>query len=310
MPRGWYPEADRYRTLNYGDPKGEKNQNRPLFFVDHIMEGYKHVLDAGMAGVGVTFGIGQDGSVSQYTSILDAHWGNGLSGKKALYDRTNTHLAALEKMPGAVWRPTVSGGVRYDYLSKDDINLPNSHSISIEHAGFTGNEWPTQMVEASISVKRWCLEELERIGMPMRFDTNALVGHHQIDGVHRTGCPGSGWPRETMLQALGDESMIRKNGFASRLENRSFVQPKTGFKLDIAKDFKLPSNARQVRLEIFMHSGGLVVRDGNNAYAGQVSHVWDKQHGVVDVFPKDGVILLDFQPKSKVSRIGCLGYVA
>ena len=104
--------------------------------------------------------------------------------------------------------------------------------------------------------------------------------------------------------------MIRRNGYARRLENRSFDRARKGFKLNLAKDFKLPANARQVRLEIFMHAGGLVVRDGNNAYAGQVSHVWKKQHGVVDVYPKDGVVLLDIEPRSKVHRIGCLGYVA
>lgn len=312
MPKGWYDGAKRLPTPNFGYPKGTKNQNRPLFFVDHIMAGYKRTLDAGMAGVGVTFGIGLDGSISQYTSIFDAHWGNGLSGNRALYDRSNPHLSGLERLPGANWGKQWNAvwKVYFHYLARGGVNLPNSHSISIEHEGFTGDQWPEPMVDATVRVKRWCLDELARAGMPMHFDTDALVGHYQIDGVHRVNCPGDGWARATILQAIEGESMKRKNGFAQAFENKSFNLAKKGIKLNVVKEFKVPAGASQVRIEIFMDAGGIVVRDGSKAYAGQVSQRWDKQHGVIDAYPKDNVIYLDVEKASKVRRIGCLGYVA
>ncbi|MEX0786890.1 MAG: hypothetical protein WD939_09650 [Dehalococcoidia bacterium] len=310
MPRGWCPFAVARPTKNFGYPAGTRGQNKPLFFVDHIMEGWKQTLDRGMAGVGVTFGIGLDGSISQYTSIFDAHWGNGLSGRKQLYDRSNSRLASLEQLPGSQWIRVTLDGIPYEALIAGGVNLPNSHSISTEHEGFTGNAWPQPMVEANIRVKRWCLEELARAGMPIELDSEALVGHFQIDGVHRVNCPGTAWAKDSVLQALGEPPMIRKNGIAKSFEDRTFAQAARGVTLEIASEFKLPATARQVRVEVFMASGGVVVRDGTKAYAGQVSQLWNKQHGEIDVLPKDGTIYLDFEKGSKVKRIGCLGYLA
>ena len=60
------------------------------------------------------------------------------------------------------------------------------------------------MIEATIRIKRWCLKELERKGLPMTADDDLLIGHFQIDGVNRVNCPGPEWPRGRILKAVGD----------------------------------------------------------------------------------------------------------
>ena len=218
MPDGWCPFAVRRDDVNtYGYPPGTHGQNRPLVFVDHIIDGWKRTLDRGdwrlNNSVGVHFGIGRDGSISQYASIFDAHWGNGLVGAASQadrrgierYDRSNRHLAAIEEEgtwqagSGNWWLSAPSGG-----------SLLNQRSISTEHEGFPFDKsgfdatWPEEMIEATIRIKRWCLEELERKGLPMMADDDLLIGHFQIDGVNRVNCPGPEWPRGRILADVSD----------------------------------------------------------------------------------------------------------
>lgn len=200
---GWCPFAVRRPTANFGYPQGKRGQNRPLFFVDHIMAGWKRTLDdpgwREPAGVGVHFGIGRDGSISQYTSIFDAHWGNGVAGAAHAgdrrgverYDRSNRHLAALEREGEWVLGTDLRGNVFWWLRAASGGSLLNQRSISIEHEGFPYDRpaanfdatWPRAMVEASLRVKRWCVEELTGAGLPVRVDGDVLVGHFQIDGV-------------------------------------------------------------------------------------------------------------------------------
>jgi hypothetical protein len=207
MPDGICPFAEWRPTGNYGYGQGTHGQNRPLFFVDHIMAGWKRTLDdAGWRepnGVGVHFGIGKDGSISQYTNILDASWGNGVSGSKERYDRGNRHLAELERQGS--WVPVTYVGTRAYALLIGGVNAANSHSISTEHEGQPGDAWTPAMLAANIRVKQWCIAELARVGRPMTVDNDVLAGHFQIDGVHRANCPGPNWPRATILAAIQQE---------------------------------------------------------------------------------------------------------
>lgn len=220
MPDGWCPFAVPRPTANFGYPRGTRGQNRPLFFVDHIMDGWKRTLDdpnwREPAGVGVHFGIGRDGSMSQYTSIFEAHWGNGVAGaahaddRRAIerYDRSNRHLAALEQE--GEWRlgMDLRGNVFWWLRAPNGGSLLNMRSISIEHEGFPFDRdgfdatWPPAMIEASVRVKRWCVGELRAAGMPLDVDADALAGHFQIDGVNRVNCPGPEWPRDRILAGI------------------------------------------------------------------------------------------------------------
>lgn len=228
MPDGWCPFAAALPTANFGYPKGARGQNRPVIFVDHIMAGWKRTLDdpgwREPAGVGVHFGIGRDGSVSQYTSVLDAHWGNGVAGAASAndrrgierFDRSNSRLAALERQGD--WVYTSSGWWLVRTENGRRVSVLNSASISIEHEGFPFDRdafdatWPQAMIDASIRVKRWCLDELARLGRSFqREDDEMLVGHFQIDGVNRLHCPGPEWPRGRVLAGTTQSSQRRND---------------------------------------------------------------------------------------------------
>lgn len=213
MPKGWCPFAKAIPTRSFGYRKGRTGQNKPLFFVDHIIGGHKSTLDHpdywNNSGLSTTFAIGKDGLISQYVSIFDAHYGNGISGKdgsgKITYNLTNNrHLAALEREGSWVHVdvPYGNGTLPYGSLVKGGVSMLNSHSISTEHDGFTGTRWTDEMVASDIRVKLWCLKELRQYGIPMDVDDDMLVSHKQIDGRHRGNCPGTGWARDKILAAL------------------------------------------------------------------------------------------------------------
>jgi hypothetical protein len=202
----------------FGYPGGTQRQNQPLFFVDHIMAGWKSTMDRPgwqeSAGISAHFGIGRDGSISQYVNIFDASYANGLTGThrddtdfgKRNYDRANRHLAAVEATPGATWRLLELHGLPYWNLVDPaaGLSLLNARSITIEHEGIDpGEAWTPQMVEADIVVKFWCLQELQRERYPpIVVDDDAIVGHNQIDPVNRPHCPGVGRPRADILARL------------------------------------------------------------------------------------------------------------
>ena len=226
MSDGWCSFAARIPTANFGYPKGTRGQNRPVLFVDHIIAGWKRVLDdpgwREPAGVGVHFGIGRDGSISQYTSIFDASWGNGVAGGRSAADRTgidrfdrgNRQLAVLEGQ--GKWDFTPSGWWLWRMEGGRQVSVLNTATISTEHEGFPFDQgnfdatWPDAMIEATVKVKRWCLGELQEAGMPMTVDRHLLAGHFQIDGVNRVNCPGPEWPRERILERVSELMDPRK----------------------------------------------------------------------------------------------------
>ncbi|HEX9562833.1 MAG TPA: hypothetical protein VF981_02635, partial [Gemmatimonadaceae bacterium] len=207
--RGWCPFARQHRGPGregpFGYPAGRRDQNRPVIFIDHRMGGYKRTLDNDLwrheNWVGVTFGIGRDGSLDQYCSIFDAHWGNGIAGDVARYDRSNARLAELEKRGHWIARPSYSRTAHS--LDAGGMNILNAGSISTEFEDETLDQpWTDAMVEMSIRSKLWCLDELETYGMPMVRDLHMVGGHFQIDAVNRPGCPGSHHPKAKVLAAL------------------------------------------------------------------------------------------------------------
>lgn len=322
--RGICPLAVWRPTANFGYPKGMAGQNHPTFFVDHIMGGYKRVLDDAAwrepAGVGVHFGIGRDGSISQYTNIFDAHYGNGITGYpdgRNLFDRTNRHLAALETRPGARWQTVVVGGLNYWNLvgPLDDghiASLCNGFSISTEHEGLNGSlAWTDEMLDASARVKQWCIEELRREGMDLAVDADMLAGHFQIDPIHRAACPGSAWPKAALLDRLkeGGDSMIRHNAIAAWFENRDFPAGVDGGEMQIAGDFTLPVTEGTVRVEAFLDAGRIAFADAvSHAYAGAVDTQEGSHTGIVDVKIAAGVCFFDCVPGTRIRRLGCLAY--
>jgi N-acetylmuramoyl-L-alanine amidase-like protein len=317
---GWCPFAVVHPSGPFGYPAGRRGQNQPLFFVDHRMAGFKHTLDddawRAANGVGVHFGIGLDGAVSQYASIFDASWGNGVTGSVERYDRRNRHLAAIEAL--GMWRAVLAGGVRaYALVDRDGVNVINSHSISVEHedCGRAGVAWPPPMLAADVAVKAWCVEQLVAAGLPMSLDDDVLLGHRQIDPVNRADCPGVTWPPREILYRLhaatgGDEMWVRLNGQALWWSGRRLGPTRDGvMRLDI--DFPaLPATARAVDLEVFLDPasrGALVLRDGDGAYAGQVNP--HRVQSFIRAVPHDRQLRFDVTADLTVELVGVLGYL-
>ncbi len=320
MLDGWCPFAVAHPSGPFGYPAGTHGQNRPLFFIDHRMAGFKRTLDddawRASNGVGVHFGIGLDGSVSQYASIVDASWGNGVAGSVERYDRRNRHLAAIEAL--GTWRAVVAAGLRaYALVDGAGVNVINAHSIAIEHedGGRAGVAWPPAMLAADIAVKAWCTEQFAAAGIPLAIDDDVLVGHCQIDAVNRPDCPGATWPRREILEGLrtavgGDGMWVRLNGQASWWSGRALGPQRDGvMRLDV--DFPvLPASAHAVDLEIFLDPssrGAFIVRDGNGSYAGQVNP--RRLQSVVRAVPADRQLRFDSTGDITIELIGVVGYL-
>ncbi len=318
---GWCPFAVAHPSGPFGYPVGTHGQNRPLFFVDHRMAGFKRTLDddawRASNGVGVHFGIGLDGAVSQYASIFDASWGNGVTGSVERYGRRNRHLTAIEAL--GAWRAVVSGGARaYALVDAAGVNVINAHSISIEHEdrGRAGVAWPQAMLAADIAVKAWCIEHLAAAGTPLTVDDDVLVGHCQIDPANRPDCPGATWPRREILEGLkraaggGDEMWIRLNGQASWWSGRRLGPTRDGvMRLDVDLP-ALPATARAVDLEVFLDPssrGAFVLRDGDGAYAGQVNP--RRLQSVIRAVPRDRLLRFDVTGDITIEMVGVVGYL-
>ncbi len=271
MPRGWCPFARHLPRTTFGYPRGTAGQNRPRAFVCHVMEGYKRTMDEGdwmeRAVVSVTAAVGRDGSLSQYMSIFNAHWGNGIA------NRPDLGCAFVRDMRArtATVAPVGSGEA---WLDARGVNVFNAHSIALEHEGFSGEPFPERMVTAAVQFLRWCNDELRREGyLPVPIDDDHVIGHAVIDSVDRAGCPGSGWPKRRYLELLAsveEDAMIRHvrpNQNWPRPPG-SAVAPGT-YTIRGALDFALPDGVRWLQLEVRAEGPGRVtVLDGGAPFTG------------------------------------------
>lgn len=215
MADGICPFADWRATKNHGYG-GRTGQNKPLIITSHIMGGYKRTMDntawLDSSGISSHFGIGPgENNISQYVNILNASYANGITGYPAgkdRIDRTNRHIAAIEKEPGARWQQVTVGGLPYWNLVGDVGggiigSLYNCRSVTIEHEGVNQTTpWDEGMIRSTIRVQQWIIEESARLGMPLTVDADLLVGHFQLDPIHRPYCPGPAWPKARILAAL------------------------------------------------------------------------------------------------------------
>lgn len=214
MTRGIMPGAVWRPVASFGYPQGRHGQNVPLLFVDHIMSGWKSTMDRPgwqeSAGVSAHFGIGDDGSISQYVNIFDASWANGVVGGVSssdrrgidLYNRRNPRLALLEQRGGGLagWRYIAGTGWT---MSANGANVWNTATVSIEHENMSGVAWSDAKMAASVAVKKWVSEELLRDGSaPIPFTAEGIIGHADIDKINRAACPGTGRDLEKMIAML------------------------------------------------------------------------------------------------------------
>lgn len=328
MTKGICPFAVWRPTTNFG--YGGREENRPLLFVDHIMGGYKSTMDntAWLNGSGISshFGIGKDGSISQYVNIFEAAYGNGLVGQSPrgsrrgidLYNRANPRLAHIEQEAGANWRTVeLSTGPKWT-LSIGGANAWNVRSISTEHEGLNQNDaWVPAMVDADIRVKRWCSQELVANGYSaIPFLREGIIGHNDIDAIDRPYCPGPGRPLDTIIAALNqgtqlqeDEIMNTYNGIVPRLQQAVPPLHVQADEFINAEGTRLPTEVRRLRIEVYLKLENppgtkVQVKNGDGSYAGQVG--WDGAHyGVVDVDVTGG---FGIEGNAQLAQVGIVGW--
>lgn len=148
--------------------------------IDHIAQGSLAGCDAILRdpspggdpdrAVSAHFAIGATGAIHQYVKLSDSAWGNGI-------------VEAGNTMP-ATW-PKVD---------------PNWFTISIEHAGLTGQPLTPAQYQADLALHGWLLGQLQ---LPVTPDT--ITGHFRISPQTRAHCPGSAFYFERLR---GDLSPI------------------------------------------------------------------------------------------------------
>lgn len=301
MTDGICPFAEWRPTKNHGYG-ARTGQNRPLFIVSHIMSGYKRTMDdiswLDSSGISSNFSIGDDGSISQYVNIFNASYANGITGYTPgtpRIDRTNRHIAAIEKEPGARWQMVTVGGIQYWNLVGDvgggvTGSLFNCRSVTIEDEGFSGQPWPRPKVEASIRLHQWIIEECAGVGRPLEVDEDLLVGHHQLDPIHRAGCPGSGWPKAEILSRLQEEDMYNQHDVWALKDLE--VAPGQRFPVNAREVFGVPKQAKRIDLELFSKSGyGVVLHGDTQSQAGRCG--WSRTPATSDGYETVRSVCLD-----------------
>lgn len=182
--RGWMPGVTVVKTMAFGYTTIEPGTMQARGVMSHIMQGYQRTMvqwaqeRPPQAMKSAHFSISRKGEVIQHVSIFDPCWAAG--GAR-----------------GATW-------IEYDGTN------PNWYTVSIEHEGFAirpnyGYDyvyadirpWPAAMVEASIRVQRWVLEQH---GLTATTDT--IIGHYMTDQLYRKHDPGPQWPRDEIIAAL------------------------------------------------------------------------------------------------------------
>lgn len=204
VARGAAAPAIQQRLIDFNFDKGRFGQ-KITAICDHIMQdnltsvdGFFHGKNAGASS---HYGVGTDGTIYQWVKDEDMAWGNGLGYEAdgrpyVLVGNPSRHL--LEK-------PDLNVGW-INQAVQNRIN-PNYLTISIEHAGHTGDKFTEAQYQATLQLHRFLID---KYGIPPLRDH--IVGHYQISGVNKPFCPGTGFPWDRLMADLGmDENGNNKN---------------------------------------------------------------------------------------------------
>jgi len=82
---------------------------------------------------------------------------------------------------------------------------PNRLTISIEHEGKTGEEYPEAQYQATLFLHKMLVSQFQ---IPV--DRHHIIGHYQIDSVNRPQCPGRAFPWSRLMEDL--QNMVNQNG--------------------------------------------------------------------------------------------------
>lgn len=130
------------------------------------------------SGVSSHFIIDFDGAISQMVSIFDSAWANGL-----WWDAPNRCWRAPRKTQTTApivtprW-PNILPGTN-----------PNRYTISIEHAGKSGERAPATQIAATVKLLRWLADQFTIVWTVGR----TLIRHADINPLDKPFCPGAGF---------------------------------------------------------------------------------------------------------------------
>jgi N-acetylmuramoyl-L-alanine amidase len=169
--QGWAPFVERQATPNF--TRGRHGYKLEAMVI-HIMEGgFQSSIDyMKQKGVSASFCVSRTGRMVQTVSTDDTAYGNGLSwiaGRRQWLDPQNCPV-----------KPPWSG-----------LHVPDNpifYTSSIEHEGFTGTPWTSEMYGASARILCWTGDRHKLVWQPHR----TLIGHCEISPVNRARCPGTG----------------------------------------------------------------------------------------------------------------------
>jgi hypothetical protein len=121
------------------------------------------------AQASANYGIGSDGTIHCYVDPFALHpnwaWANGV---------LNNPDATVQELKR-------QGSALYGNVS------PNVYTVSVEHAGFTGDPVPNAEFAASTWLSAYLCQSF---GIKADRSWNGILGHYQFDAVNRPACPG------------------------------------------------------------------------------------------------------------------------
>lgn len=164
--------------------------NRVAGIVYHIAEGFN--LDGVLTDpnnydaqgnrnpVSAHFGIFPDGDIHQYVQLDQASWHCGRV------------LQPDSSLPMDLYKPGIT---------------PNWTTIGIENAGFTGNPWPEQQIQANIDLSLYLMDQGICSYLAANINPNRLIGHYRLDSISRARCPGIGFPWARLFAELDGSTL-------------------------------------------------------------------------------------------------------
>lgn len=192
QPTGGHPVPtipDRYPHATWiGSPNHwpDRAGQRILAIVDHIADGPQSAIDSHFQdtapggnpddAVSAHFAVNTDGTVHQYVGVNAAAWANGI----------------------------VEAGATLPAAFPSGVNC-NRITVSIEHAGLTGQPIPEAQYQGSLALHVWLIEQIRATGQAFAVNTDRIIGHYRISPQTRAHCPGTAFPFARLLK---DVAMI------------------------------------------------------------------------------------------------------
>lgn len=174
---GWYPDAT---PINIPPTNFTRGATRRDAAVLHIAVGSEAAVIAEFSNPKTRksshFLVSKTGHVSQFVSILDTSYANGLSWDGAHWVDPEGVVLGVGDHPAPSWpglRPPLN---------------PNSQTITIEREGRPADVPTPAMTRATVELLRWIGTQAPTLRQYT--PRQNLIGHYEISPVSRANCPG------------------------------------------------------------------------------------------------------------------------